>query len=159
MLLRLYKATQTYSWYDITSEGYDEETGEYFPGSGEETTVFYQYALCPLVLQANDGGQSSRKDGFFIDTIVELVTDLPDGAELRAPNTISTLWNDVRLWLDMRAGWLRFIHQPRRYWIPVRLSSGRWLGSGFTYDISRFSQWLNIWRIRVCRSCSEIWAG
>ena len=111
MFLSLYRGTQTYSWYDIAG-GYDEETGEYYPDSGEETTVFYQYALFPECLRADDGGQGGRKDGFSIDTDVELVSSLPEGADLRAPNTLRTLYWSIHLWLHMNASWVLPIYQP-----------------------------------------------
>ena len=143
MFLNLYRATQSYSWYDITCEGYDEETGEYFPGSGEETTVFYQWALFPRVLQAQDGGQSSRKDGDYTETTVERVDVLPEGAELRAPNSIGTLFGDVRLWLDWHARWAQFLYRPKRYWVPIRLSSGTWLSPVFIWDLKAIGRSLS----------------
>ena len=123
MFLTLYRGTQYYSWYDITMSMYDEDADT----CGEETTVFYQYALFPGSLRRDDGGQSSRKDGFSIDTDVEAVDHLPADAELRAPDTLGTLFSEIRLWLYYYAYWARFIHHPVRFWLPTRMLGSFWM--------------------------------
>ena len=130
MFFNLYRATQTYSWYDISLEGVDPDTGEYYPGHGESVTVTYGYALQPRWFQRHDGGQSSRKDGEYTETLVERVSSLPNGCVSENQPTLSE-W-----WLQFRAGVLGANHwdwlmRPRRYWIPMRLSSGLVLRSGF----------------------------
>lgn len=152
MFLNLYRGTQTYTWYDICAEGTDPDTGEYFPGEGEETTVFYQWALFPSVLQQDDGGQYSRKDGEFRNTVVDRVDSLPQNVELRAANSIGTLLGDVRLWLDWNASWLQFLYRPRRYWVPCRF-----LGWGPTNSFRSLVRWLKSQRFSISRTGIGMW--
>ena len=136
MFFQLYRATQHYSWYDICCEGVDPDTGEYFPGSGEEVTVTYGYALQPRWFQRHDGGQSSRKDGQYTETTVERVTTLPDGCESENQPTLSEWWLQLRQGVFSADRW-DWLVRPRRYWIPFRTSTGFVFRSGFQRDLER----------------------
>ena len=134
MFFHLYRATQTYSWYDITCEGVDPDTGEYFPGHGEEVTVTYGYALQPRWFQRHDGGQSSRKDGQFTDTTVERIDALPDGCVSENQPTLSEWWFQCRHGVFSANRW-DWLMRPRHYWFPMRFSSGTVLSSGLQRDL------------------------
>lgn len=145
MFLQLYRATQTYSWYDITLEGTDPDTGEYCPGHGEEITVTYGYAIQPDWFRAQDGGQGGRKDGFDISTSVERVSSLPDGCVSVNQATFIEWLTQMRdgVFGSVRWNWLM---RPRRYWLPTRYSSGYVSSSGLQDDLS--SLWKSVrWRI------------
>ena len=134
MFLKLYRATQVYSWYDITLAGNDPDTGEYSPGHGEKTTIKYGYAIKPSWFQREDGGQGGRKDGYDITTTVERVKTLPDECELVNQPNVQEWLKQVQQGIFGARRW-DWLMRPRRYWLPKRLSNGVVITSGLHRDV------------------------
>ena len=117
MFLNLYRVESTRFWHDIASEGFDEETGVYYPGSGEDQETFYVWGLSKDWVRCQyEGGYSSRKDSDFTEIhAIDRVSQLPDGADLRgyATNTFRDWYNQLKF---SAPDWTAPILRPRYFW-------------------------------------------
>jgi hypothetical protein len=84
-LLKLYKITQRHTGHDImySYEDHYDDDGQLIPDSWDYVEPMYGYALHPSIFQREEGGQSSRKDSFYVENLsIERVDTLPEGYEI-----------------------------------------------------------------------------
>jgi hypothetical protein len=119
-----------------------EEGDELLPESGHDTYVDYGYALGSRVFTNRDGGQFSRKDSHFQETVsVTPIDSLPEGAELSYGQEDS--WRTLRREIITYLPFMRGVFHPVFYFKWSFKHDLKRLGRVFTWPIRevRYQMW------------------